>query len=81
MVDKDKLQSIIKHPDFSVVEDIIKDYIEPMLKMNNIDLTQDAGTIKGEIQARLKICEQLNKLLTNLGIFRKQIDQVKPNYK
>lgn len=78
---QERLISIINHPDFSVIEEVIEDYLKPLLDMKDIDLSQDAGTVKGEMQARLKMNDCLRRMLIDIGILRKQLEKTKPSYK
>lgn len=55
-------------PDWSLVEKTILDYINPLIEMKDIDITQSAESVKAEVIGRLKAYESLSKFLADTKI-------------
>jgi len=64
----------VRDPDWREVEKIILSYIEPLLDMTTIDITQSAETIKAEVIGRRMANEQLSKFLLDSGLIQRQSD-------
>jgi len=67
---KEDLKVITQDPRFHIVEDIIREYIKPLLDIKNIDLSSTPEVIAAEIRVRKLMVEQLEKLLFDLGLLK-----------
>ncbi len=54
-------------PDWKNVEQLIMDYVTPLIEMSDVDLTQPAEHIKAELIGRTKLHEQMCKFLEATG--------------
>lgn len=55
-------------PDWYQVEEIIKEFIDPLINLLEIDITQPADEIKSEIIGRRKAYETLQGFVRSRGI-------------
>lgn len=71
-MDFDKLRKkFFTDPDWAGVETLIREYINPLLEMDTVDLSQPAEHIKAEIIGRRKAYEALDKFLRETGMVSK----------
>lgn len=75
-----KLQKFFTDPDWMIVEQMIRDYIEPLNTITDIDASQDADTVRGEVLARKISYERLTKFLQEVGLVRKIINKKPTNF-
>lgn len=66
----DKLNKFFLDPDWPLVENILKEYIEPLKLIKNIDLKQDSAAVHAELKANLVASEALEKFLSDVGMLR-----------
>lgn len=72
MADLNKLRAkFFTDPDWAGVEELLGDYIKPMLEMDTVDLTQPAENVKAEVIGRMKAYEAIKKFLDETGMSQK----------
>lgn len=64
-------------PEWHQVEDLIIDYITPLLDMSTIDVTQPAEHVKAEIIGRTLAYDSLSKFVQGSKLVNRQL----PDYK
>jgi hypothetical protein len=73
-------QSLMQHPDWYQLEDLVRDFIEPLRDLSTIDKTQSAEHIKAEVIARDMAYEALEDFAIASGMIRsKTLRENKPN--
>ena len=74
-------QKFFSDPDWVEIEKMILEYIEPLIKMEDIDIHQPAEHIKAEVIARMKAYETLNKFLNDTKIVSRKLSVPKNQFK
>lgn len=64
-------------PDWHLVEELIKDYIEPLKDLNDIDIRETADNVKAQVVGRRIAYEQMTRFLSEAGILREKLKQNK----
>jgi hypothetical protein len=78
----DKLQEkFFSDPDWKEVETMIERYMEPLMDMNTIDLTQPAEHIKAEVIGRTLAYNKLADFLNDCGLVQNKIQKVVNPYR
>lgn len=67
-INEDLRNKFFSDPDWSKVENIILDYIEPLTDMSTVDTNQTAETVKAEIIGRSLAYKSLYKFLQDSQI-------------
>lgn len=57
-------EKFFSDPDWSKVEQMIMDFINPLIEMSDIDTTQPAEHVKAEIVGRQKLYKQMTDFLS-----------------
>lgn len=71
MVDLKKLQEkFFNDPDWAMMEELLRSYIDPMLVMRDVDTNQPAEHVKAEIIARTKAYDALDKFLVDARMIK-----------
>lgn len=68
---REKFKKFFTDPDWFYVEEMLYKYVEPMNSVLDIDTTQSADNVKGEVIARKLMYEKLTKFLQETGMFRR----------
>lgn len=67
-------------PNWSEVEDVINEFITPLLSIRDIDTTVSSEDVKAEVIGRLKAYEALEGFITSKGLVRSsKLAENKPN--
>ncbi len=66
-------------PDWHNVEQLIMDYLNPLIEMDDVDETQSAETVKAEIVGRKKLYKQMCLFLESTGIVKNVSNYPKTN--
>lgn len=67
-------------PEWGQVEEVINEFITPLLSIRDIDITQPADEIKAEVIGRLKAFETLEGFITSRGLTKSSnLAENKPN--
>ncbi|NBW09215.1 MAG: hypothetical protein EBR82_14445 [Caulobacteraceae bacterium] len=75
-------QKFFSDPDWHQVEKIIMDYLDPLIKMSDVDIAQPAEHVKAEIIGRQKLYTQMVEFLEQTGIVgRKPLQDNKNTFK
>lgn len=78
----DKLfQKFFSDPDWVEVEKMITAHIDPLIKMEDIDLTQPAEHVKAEVIARTKSYNALYKFLEDTRMVNRKLSTIKNPFK
>jgi hypothetical protein len=77
MIDPDLQAKFFSDPDWSKVEDLILNYIEPLVDMNTIDTTQPAEHVKAELIGRTLAYNKLVDFLNDSKLINRKLDKVK----
>ncbi len=57
-------------PDWYQVEEVISEFITPLLSIRDIDITKDAADVKAEVIGKLKAFEALEGFIRSKGLVR-----------
>jgi hypothetical protein len=57
-------------PNWSEVEDVINEFITPLLSIRDIDITAKSEDVKAEVIGKLKAYEALEGFITSKGLVR-----------
>lgn len=60
----------IDDPEWHLVEEIIKEFIDPLLSIQDIDITQSSEDVKAEIIGKRKAYEALEGFIKSKGLIR-----------
>lgn len=71
----EKLNKFFLDPDWPIVENILKEYIEPLKLIANIDLKQDSQAVHAELKANLMASQSLERFLSDVGMLQKRTTQ------
>lgn len=67
-------------PEWYQVEEVISEFITPLLSIRDIDITQKAEDVKAEVIGKLKAYEALEGFITSRGLVRSsKLTENKPN--
>lgn len=66
----DLKQRFFSDPQWTLMETLIRDYIDPLTDMNSIDVTQPAEHVKAEIIGRRLAYDRLDKFLRDSQIVK-----------
>lgn len=59
----EKLKRLFKDPDWKFVEEMLREYIEPLKDIDYLELSDSATSLKGEIRVRKQTYQLLDKFL------------------
>ncbi len=78
----DKLHNkFFSDPDWSHIEKILEDYINPLRDVLTIDATQDGETVRAEVLSRQISYEKLNKFLQDAKITSRPLSENSNTFK
>lgn len=67
-------------PEWGQIEEVISEFIIPLLNIRDIDITKDAADVKAEVIGKIKAYEALEGFITSKGLTRSsQLAENKPN--
>lgn len=67
-------------PEWGQVEEVISEFITPLLSIRDLDITMPAEDVKAEVIGRLKAYEALEGFITSKGLTRSsELAENKPN--
>lgn len=79
-MDIQKIKKFVQDPDWIIIEELLRNYIEPLKDIEKIDLSDTATNVKAEIKVRKQVYHNLDLFLKELGMFKKDAIQNTPNY-
>lgn len=59
----EKLKRLFQDPEWKLIDEMLREYIEPLVNLNNLDLSDTATSVKGEIRAKKQYYYLLDKFL------------------
>lgn len=59
----EKLKRLFQDPEWKLVDEMLREYIEPIVNLNSLDLNDTAVSVKGEIRARKQFYHLIDKFL------------------
>lgn len=59
----EKLKRLFKDAEWKLVDEMLREYIEPLINIAEIDLSDTATSVKGEIRAKKQMYYLLDKFL------------------
>lgn len=59
----EKLKRLFQDPDWKFVEEMLREYIEPLKDIDYLELSDSATSLKGEIRVRKQTYQLLDKFL------------------
>lgn len=71
-IEKELRDKFYTDPAWKHIEDKILAYIEPLLDLSTVDMTDKAENVKVEVKGRLIAHKQMMKFLDESGIIRKK---------
>lgn len=70
----------LEDPEWYQVEEVINEFITPLLSIRDIDITVSSEDVKAEVIGRLKAYETLEGFITSRGLVRSsKLAENKPN--
>lgn len=63
MTQLEKLKRLFQDPEWKLVEDMLREYIDPIISLNSLDLSDTATSVKGEIRAKKQFYFLIDKFL------------------
>jgi hypothetical protein len=82
MVDIQKLKDkFFTDPDWSVMEELLREYITPLESALNIDATWSNDQIATEVRGRQLAYNSIDKFLVDAGVLKPRIINDKPSFK
>ena len=69
-------QKFFSDPDWAHIEDMILKYVEPLIDMNTIDITQPAEHVKAEIVGRVLAYNKLTEFLQDSKLVQREMKKV-----
>ena len=60
----------LEDPEFYQIEEVISEFITPLLSIRDIDVTKPAEDVKAEVIGKLKAYEALEGFITSRGLMR-----------
>ncbi len=64
-------ERFLQDPQWHLVEDIIKEYVDPLRDILTVDVSKDAEDVKAQVIGRQKAYENLTKFLEDAKIVSK----------
>lgn len=72
MIDREHIKKhFFSDPGWPMVEELIMEYVNPLLDMNDVDESQPAEHVKAEIVGRKKLHAQVLKFFASSGVIKK----------
>jgi len=68
-------------PDWGIVEKMLLEYVDKLIDINDIDLTQPAEEVKAQIIARTIAYNEINKFLSDTKIVGRPLQTVRTPFK
>ena len=65
-------KAFFEDPRWSGVEELIQDYIDPLLDMRQIDVSKDAEDVKAQVIGRIAAYDRLDEFLKHIGLTKRQ---------
>ena len=59
----EKLKRLFQDPEWKLVDEMLRECIEPIVNLNSLDLNDTAVSVKGEIRARKQFYHLIDKFL------------------
>ena len=75
----EKIKSVVQNPDFILVEEVLREKIEKLLYIEDIDDKQTGTDIKAQIKANKRTVKELNNFLTEMGLLKKAVEPRRQN--
>lgn len=73
-------KKFLEDPEWYQVEEVISEFITPLLSIRDIDVTKDSADVKAEVIGKLKAYEALEGFITSRGLTRSsKLAENKPN--
>lgn len=72
-------EKFFSDPDWAEVENMLAEYIAPLVDPKNLDFSQNATQFKAELKAKHKLYEQISQFLANTKIISRPLNEVKKN--
>jgi len=69
-------EKFFSDPDWSKVEDLILNYITPLVDMNTIDMTQPAEHVKAELVGRVLAYNKLIDFLNDSKLVQRKMEKI-----
>ena len=60
----------LQDPEWYAVEEVINEFVSPLLSIRDIDITAKAEDVKAEVIGKLKAFEALEGFITSRGLMR-----------
>lgn len=61
-------------PDWHLVEEVIRSYIEPLKDITGIDVKETADNVKAQVAGRIIAYQQMERFLKEAGILKERIN-------
>jgi hypothetical protein len=73
-------KEFFQDPRWAEVEDLIMKFVEPLIDMNTIDLTQPAEAVKAEIIGRTIAYNKMTEFLTSTRVVTRPFKEIKNHW-
>lgn len=82
MIDVKKLtEKFFTDPDWSMMEELLRSYIDPLQFVNTIDAGMSNDEIATEVRGRQLAYKGLDDFLTQSGVLKPRVSNDKPNFR
>lgn len=61
----EKLKRLFQDPEWKMVDELLREYVDPLKDIANIDTKDSSISVKGEIKARLHFYRSIDKFLVD----------------
>lgn len=65
LTQQEKLKRLFQDPEWKLVDEMLREYVEPIIDIKNIDLSDTAVSVKGEIKAKKQFHSLIIKFLAD----------------
>lgn len=80
-LDKEIINKFVQDPDWPVIDNLIREHIQPLFDVRTIDATQTSDEVHAEVKARQKTIETLGNFLYTSGVLQEDISKSKVSFK
>lgn len=74
-------ERFFQDPQWYLVEDAIKEYVEPLRDLLTIDVSKDAEDVKAQVIGRITAYQNLDKFLQDSKIVHKPLTEIKNTFR
>ena len=77
----DTIRKFVNDPEWHIVEDKLREFIDPLKDIEKIDLLDEAEVVKAEIKVRLELHQSITQFLNEIGLFKDSSENKTSSFK